>query len=64
MIPSEGKGQEAMHAINKTRNTKGMLKMWRFQPNNFMTKVGSSFAAKTREGMLYSKRIENRRQAA
>ena len=53
-----------MHAINKTRNAKGMLKMWRFQPNNLMTKVGRSFAAKTREAMLYSKRIDNRHQSA
>jgi len=38
--------------------------MWRFQPNNFMTKVGSSFAAKTREAMIYSKRIESKRLAS
>lgn len=64
IITHEGKGQEPMHAINKTRNAKGMLKMWRFQPNNFMNKVGSSFAAKTREAIIYTKRIESRRQAA
>ena len=52
-----------MHAINKTRNAKGMLKMWRFQPNNFMTKISRSFAEKTHQAMIYSKRIENKHQS-
>jgi hypothetical protein len=51
-----------MHAINKTRNAKGMLKMWRIQPNSFLTRIGKSFAAQTREAILYSKRIEEKRR--
>ncbi len=53
-----------MHTINKTRDAKGMLKLWRFQPNSFMTKMAKSFAAKTRESILYAKRLEKRRQPA
>ncbi len=51
-----------MHAINKTRNAKAMLKQWRFQPNSFMTKIGISFAEKTRQAILDSRRIEKSRQ--
>jgi hypothetical protein len=51
-----------MHTMNKTRHAKGMLKMWRLPTNNFIKKAGQSFAEQTREAMLYSKRIENRRE--
>ncbi len=41
-----------MHAVNRSRNTKGMLKMWRFAPNSgLLAKAGRSFAAQTREAL-------------
>ena len=52
-----------MHAINKDRNTKGMLKLWRFQPNSFLSRVGKSFATQTLETMLYAKYLEQRDQS-
>ncbi len=46
-----------MHTINKTRDAKGMLRLWRFQ-NNFITRATKAFADKTRQSVLYAKHFE------
>ena len=46
-----------MHTINKTRDGKSMLRIWRFQPNSFMTKAARSFAEKTRDAVMYARRL-------
>ncbi|GEM_PF-5019021 len=53
-----------MHTMNMTRDAKGMRKMWRFQPQSFVSRMGKIFAARTREAMLYSKRLGQRYQPA
>jgi hypothetical protein len=53
-----------MHTINKTRDAKGMLRLWRFQPSTFMTRAAKAFADKTRQSILYAKRFGKTHQPA
>lgn len=48
-----------MHAVNRTRDAKGLLRIWRCQPNTLIMKVSQDFAAKVRETM-YADRIRKR----
>ena len=56
------KGEKHMDTTNRSRDSKGMLKLWRFLPNRLLTKVGRSFITRTHEAMKFSNRFSNRRQ--
>ena len=49
-----------MHAINKTRDAKGLLKLWRCQPSQLMKKISKDFATKLWEA-AYLERIHKNR---
>lgn len=51
-----------MHTANRSRDAKGMLKLWRFLPNRLMAKVGKSFMNSTHEVMNFSNHFSKRRQ--
>ena len=51
-----------MHTMNKTRDAKGLLRIWRYQPNRLLTKVGKAFAEKVRETMYLEKYMQARRR--
>ena len=51
-----------MHTMNKTRDAKGLLRIWRYQPNRLLTKVGKDFAEKVRETLYFEKYMQNRRR--
>ncbi len=51
-----------MDTANRSRDSKGMLKLWRFLPNRFLARVGKSFMTKTHEAMIFSKRFTRQRQ--
>lgn len=51
-----------MHTMNKTRDAKGLLRIWRYQPNRLLSKVGKEFADKVRETLYLEKHLQMKRR--